>query len=128
MKASIEHNTPTSHIKLKRGSLSVDEINEMNRRIAETWAPEMDEEIERATRQYWLTRFATLMEEKAMCAAQRAQLMRELKRAAAEKLRSDAPGVDAEAARIRTELTDLEQHKLIATAELRAIRAQLRQA
>ncbi|MGF6611707.1 hypothetical protein OKW45_006629 [Paraburkholderia sp. WSM4175] len=51
MKASIEHNAPSDDKKIKRKSLSIDEINALNRHIAETWTPEMDEEIERMTRQ-----------------------------------------------------------------------------
>jgi hypothetical protein len=108
--------------------LSIDEINALNRHIADTWTPAMDEEIERMTRQDRLARCAKLTEEKAMCVGQRAQLMRDLKKAVAVKLRGDALGIDAELARIRVALADMELHELNATAELRAIRAELRQA
>lgn len=124
---AVKHDTANNQTGRTR-RLSIDEINDLNRHIAETWTPEMDEEIERATRQYWLTRCATLTEERVMGIAQRAQLMRDLKKAVAEKLRGDAPGVDAELARIRAALIELEQHKSNVTAELRGIRAQLRQA
>ncbi|WP_133295705.1 hypothetical protein [Burkholderia reimsis] len=106
--------------------LSIDEVNELNRHIADTWTPEMDEEIERMTRQDRLARCAKLAEEKAMRAWQRAQLMRLLKKAVAVKLRGDALDVDAELARIRAALAGLELHELNGTTELRAIRAQLR--
>jgi hypothetical protein len=69
-----------------------------------------------------------LTEEKAMCAAQRAQLTRDLKKAVAVKLHGDVLGVDDELDRIRAALVDLELHELNAAAELRATRAQLRQA
>ncbi|OMW53264.1 hypothetical protein AQ811_07395 [Burkholderia pseudomallei] len=108
--------------------MTIDEINALNRHIADTWTPEMDEEIERMTHQDRLARCAKLTEEKAMRVGQRAQLMRDLKKAVAVKLRGDALGVDAELARIRSALADLELHELNATAELRAIRAELRQA
>lgn len=128
MKASIQHNAPSDHKKIKRKSMSLDEINALNRHIADTWTPEMDEEIERRTRQDRLSRRAKLTEEKAMRAEQHAQLTRDLKKAVAVKLRGDALGVDAELARIRAALADLDLHELNAAAELRAIRAQLRHA
>jgi len=112
----------------KTKRLNIDEINALNRHIADTWTPAMDEEIERATRQDRLARCAKLTEEKAMCAAQRAQLTRDLKKAVAVKLRGDSPDVDAELARIRAALADLYLHELNAAAELRAVRTQLRQA
>jgi hypothetical protein len=128
MKASIEHKTPTGQKKFKRKYLTFAAVNEANRHLADTWTPEMDEEIERATRQYWLDRCAKLTEEKLMRTQQRAQLKRELKKAVTVKFRSDEPGVDAELARIRAALADLEMHELNATAERRVIRAELRKA
>lgn len=128
MKASIEHNAPSDHKMKKRKILSIDEINALNRHIAETWTPEMDEEIERMTRQDRLARCAKLTEEKAMCAAQRAQLTRDLKTAVAVKLRGDVLGVDDKLAHIRAALADMDLRELNAVAELRTIRAQLRQA
>lgn len=127
MKASIEHNTPSDHKKIKRKSMSIDEINALNRHIADTWTPEMDEEIERSTRQAQLARWAKLTEEKMMCVAQRARLMRDLKIAVAEKSRGDVLGVDLALDHIRANLVDLGMRELTAMAELRAIRAQLRQ-
>ncbi|CAJ4224235.1 Uncharacterised protein [Burkholderia pseudomallei] len=41
---------------------TIDEVNALNRRIADTWTPEMDEEIERMSRQDRLTRCAKLTE------------------------------------------------------------------
>lgn len=128
MNASIERNTPSDRKKIKRKRLSIDEINELNRHIVDTWTPEMDEQIERDTRQALLARCAKLTEEKMMCVAQRARLMREMKTAVAEKLRDDVVGVDLALDHIRANLVDVGMCELNATAELRAVRAQLRQA
>ncbi|AXF06494.1 hypothetical protein CUJ91_00185 [Paraburkholderia graminis] len=131
MKVSIEHNLSPDKKKVKRKRLSmkvINEINAVNRRIAETWTPEMDAEIELATLQYRLARCATLTEEKLVRAQKRAQLKRDLKKAVTVKLLSNALDVDALLARIRSALADVELHELNAMAELRAIRAELRQA
>ncbi|MEX3973541.1 hypothetical protein [Paraburkholderia caribensis] len=128
MKAPVKHNAQSDHKKIKRKSKSIDEINALNRYIADTWTPEMDEEIERSTLQYRLDRCAKLAEEKAMCVAQRAQLTRDLKTAVGVKLRGDVQGVDDKLAQIRAALADVDLRELNAVAELRAIRAQLRQA
>lgn len=69
MKASIEYNPPSDRKKIKRKRMSIDEINALNRHIADTWTPEMDEEIEHSTRQAQLARWAKLTEEKMMCVA-----------------------------------------------------------
>ena len=128
MKASIEYNPPSDRKKIKRKRMSIDEINALNRHIADTWTPEMDEEIERWTRQDRLARCAKLTEEKAMCVAQRAQLTRDLKTAVAVKLRGDVLCVDDKLAQIRAALADVDLREMNAVAELRAIRAELRQA
>lgn len=54
--------------------------------------------------------------------------MRDLKIAVAEKSRGDVLGVDLALDQIRANLVDLGMRELTAMAELRAIRAQLRQA
>jgi len=128
MNASIERNTPSDRKKIKRKRLSIDEINELNRHIVDTWTPEMDEQIERDTRQALLARCAKLTEEKMMCVAQRARLMRDMKTAVTEKSRGDVQGVDLALDHIRANLVDVGMCELNATAELRAVRAQLRQA
>lgn len=113
----------------KAGRLSLKEINEINaiiRHIADTWTPEMDEEIERATVQYRQERCAKLKEEKLIRTQQRAQLKRELKKAVVAKVRFDSRDADAELARIREALTDLGLRELNATVELHTIRAQMR--
>ncbi|WP_157003156.1 hypothetical protein [Ralstonia sp. A12] len=113
----------------KTSRLSIKEINEINaiiRHIADTWTPEMDEEIERATVQYRQERCAKLKDEKLIRTQQRAQLKRELKTAVVVKVRGDARDADAELARIREALTDLELRELNATVELHTIRAQMR--
>ncbi|WP_017772462.1 hypothetical protein [Paraburkholderia kururiensis] len=128
MNASIERNTPSDRKKIKRKRLSIKELNALNQHIVDTWTPEMDEQIERDTRQALLARCAKLTEEKMMCVAQRARLMREMKTAVAEKLRDDVVGVDLALDHIRANLVDVGMCELNATAELRAVRAQLRQA
>ncbi|MFV8600419.1 hypothetical protein [Ralstonia pseudosolanacearum] len=109
----------------KTRRLSIDEINAVIRHIGDTWTPAMDEEIERATVQYRQQRCAKLKDEKRIRTQQRAQLKRELKTAVVVKVRGDARHADAELARIRTTLTDLELRELNATVELHTIRAQM---
>lgn len=128
MNASIERNTPSDRKKIKRKRMSIKELNALNQHIVDTWTPEMDEQIERDTRQALLARCAKLTEEKMMCVAQRARLMREMKTAVAEKLRDDVVGVDLALDHIRANLVDVGMRELNASAELRAVRAQLRQA
>lgn len=128
MNASIERNTPSDRKKIKRKRLSIKELNALGQHIVDTWTPEMDEQIERDTRQALLARCAKLTEEKMMCVAQRARLMREMKTAVAKKLRGDVVGVDLALDHIRANLVDVGMCELNATAELRAVRAQLRQA
>lgn len=106
--------------------LSIDEINALIRHIADTWTPEMDEEIERATVQYRQERCAKLKEEKLIRTQQRAQLKRELKKAVVVRVRGDVLNADAELARIREALTDLELRELNATIDLHTIRTQMR--
>lgn len=110
----------------KNKRLTIDEIKAVNRHIADTWTPEMDEGIERATVQYRQERCAKLKEEKLIRTQQRAQLKRELKKAVVAKVRCGERDADAELARIREALTDLELRELNATVELHTIRAQMR--
>ncbi|KVE72450.1 hypothetical protein [Burkholderia vietnamiensis] len=128
MNASIERNTPSDRKKIKRKRRSIKELNALGQHIVDTWTPEMDEQIERDTRQAQLARWAKLTEEKMMCVAQRARLMRDLKIAVTEKSRGDVLGVDLVLDHIRANLVDLGMRELTAMDELRAIRAQLRQA
>ncbi len=69
---------------------SYKELNEMIRRIGENWTPAMDEAIERDTREALLNYCAEWTTEKAMCAARRAQLKLDLKKAAVVRSHRDA--------------------------------------